>query len=197
MEIDMTGAMKLRQLLNEHLKNSGIKISYNDIIMKCTAKAIETHTIINSTFTEEKIKVYKNVNFGLAVGLENGLVVPVIKNVNKKTISEITKENAENIEKAKKNKLQPSEMSGGTITLSNLGMYGVDCFTAIINQPESCILAIGGIIEKPVVINGVIVPRNMMNISASFDHRVIDGAVGAGFLKDVKAFLEKPKLLLL
>jgi pyruvate dehydrogenase E2 component (dihydrolipoamide acetyltransferase) len=197
MEIDMTRALELRLILNEHLKNSGIKISFNDIIMKCVSKAIEAHPIINSTYNEEKIKVYKNVNFGLAVGLENGLVVPVLKNANKKSLAEIAKENSENIDKAKKNKLQTSEMTGGTITLSNLGIYGVDCFTAIINQPESCILAIGGIIEIPVVMSGEIVARNIMSITATFDHRVIDGAVGAGFLKDVKALLEKPQLLLL
>lgn len=196
-EVDMTQAMELRQFLNEHLKNSGIKISFSDIIIKCASKAVEAHPIINSTYSEEKIKVYKNVNFGLAVGLENGLVVPVLRNANKKSISEIAKENAENIDKAKKNKLQPLDMTGGTITLSNLGMYGVDSFTAIINQSESCILAIGGIIEKAVVINGEIVPRHMMSITAAYDHRVIDGAVGAGFLKDVKALLEKPQLLLL
>lgn len=196
-EIDMTQAIELRQEFNSYLNSQGIKVSFNDIIMKCVSKAIEKHAIINSTYGEDKIKVYNNVNFGLAVGLENGLMVPVVSQVNKKSIADIAKENSENINKAKNGKLQTAQMSGGTITLSSLGMYGVDCFTAIINQPESCILAVGGIIEKPVVINGSIVPRPMMSITATYDHRVIDGAAGAGFLKDVKALLEKPQLLLL
>lgn len=197
MEVDMNRAIEVRQLLNDHVKSSGLKISFNDIIIKCVSKAIEMHPIINSTYGEDEIKVYKNVNFGLAVGLENGLVVPVLRNANQKSIRVIAEENLENIGKAKKNQLQPSDMTGGTITLSNLGMYGVNCFTAIINQPESCILAIGSIIEKPVVLKGEIVPRHRMNITATYDHRVIDGAVGADFLKDVKALLEKPELLLL
>lgn len=197
MDIDMTQAIELRQVLNEYLKADGVKVSFNDIIIKCVSKAIEKYPIINSTYNDDKIKVYNNVNFGLAVGLENGLVVPVVRQTDKKSIADIAKENSENIDKAKSGKLQAANMSGGTITLSNLGMYGVDCFTAIINQPESCILAVGGIIEKPVVYNSVISPRHMMSITASFDHRIIDGAVGAAFLKEVRNLLEKPQLLLI
>ena len=196
-DIDMTQAIELRQVLNEYLKADGVKVSFNDIIIKCVSKAIEKYRIINSTYNDDKIKVYNNVNFGLAVGLENGLVVPVVRQTDKKSIADIAKENSENIDKAKSGKLQAANMSGGTITLSNLGMYGVDCFTAIINQPESCILAVGGVIEKPVVYNSVISPRHMMRITASFDHRVIDGAVGAAFLKEVRNLLEKPQLLLI
>lgn len=196
MDIDMTEAVSLRQALNEYLKDSGIKVSFNDIIIKCASKAIEKYPLINSTFCGDRIKVYKNVNFGLAVGMENGLVVPVVKQVNKKSISEIASENSANIKKAKDGKLQLNDMSGGTITLSNLGMYGVDRFTAIINQPEICILAVGQIAEKPVSINGQIVSRRVMTITASFDHRVIDGAAGAAFLREVKMLLEDPRRLL-
>lgn len=195
-EVDMTGAMGLRQELNDYLKNTGVKVSFNDIIIKYVSKAIEKYPLINSTYGEDRIKVYKNVNFGLAVGLDKGLVVPVVKDVNKKSLAEIAGENAKNIDRAKSGKLQAAQMSGGTITLSNLGMFGVECFTAIINQPESCILAVGGIFEKPVIMNGAVVPRHMMSITATFDHRVIDGAVGAEFLKEVRALLEKPMLLL-
>ncbi len=133
----------------------------------------------------------------MAVALENRLIVPVVRNTNKKTIIEIAMENLQNVDKVRNNKLQHSEMTGGTITLSNLGMFGIDTFTAIINQPESCILAIGGIKEKPIVSNGEIVPGKMMNMTASFDHRVIDGAVGAAFLNNVRELLENPLLLLI
>ncbi len=196
MDICMTEVVSLRQVLNEYLKDSGIKVSFNDIIIKCASKAIEKYCLINSTFEGDRIKVYRNVNFGLAVSIENGLVVPVVKQANKKSISEIAVENSANIEKAKSYKLQPNDMSGGTITLSNLGMYGVDKFTAIINQPESCILSVGQIAEKPVSINGQVVSRLMMTITASFDHRVIDGAMGAAFLREIKMLLEDPRRLL-
>jgi len=196
-DIDMIEAVILRKKLNESIKNDGIKVSYNDILMKVAAKAIELYPLINSTYQEEKIKIYKDINFGLAVGLENGLIVTVVKQVNKKSITEIAESNIKNIEKAKINKLQESDISGGTITLSNLGMFGINNFTAIINPPESCILAVGGIIEKPVVVDREIVIRDMMNITGSFDHRVIDGALGAAFLKRVKTILENPQLLLL
>ena len=197
MDIDMTQAILLRQMLNEYAKDSGVKISFNDIIVKCVSKAIEKYPMINSTYSDDKIKVFKNVNFGLAVGMDNGLVVPVVKETNKKSIAQIAGENAANIVKAKSGKLQMSEMSNGTITLSNLGMYGVDCFTAIINQPESCILAVGQISEKPVVYKGEVAVRSIMNITASYDHRVIDGSVGAAFLREVKTLLENPQLLLM
>ena len=191
-DIDMTEAISLRQFLNEHLKNDGVKVSFNDIIIKCASKAIEKYPMINSTFDREKIKVYKNVNFGLAVGIENGLVVPVVKETNRKSIPEIALLNKANIEKAKAGRLQQSDMTGGTITLSNLGMYGVKCFTAIINQPESCILAIGSIEERAVAVNGQLAVKHMLTVTASFDHRVIDGTVGAAFLKEMKELLEKP-----
>ncbi|MCJ7450099.1 MAG: 2-oxo acid dehydrogenase subunit E2 [Bacteroidales bacterium] len=194
-DIDMTEVIRMRKKLNDYLTDNEYRITYNDILMKIAAKAIEAFPLINSSYQEEKIKVFKDINFGLAVGLENGLIVPVVKQVNKKSISEIAATNTRNIAAAKNNKLEESDITGGTITLSNLGMFGINNFTAVINQPESCILAIGGIIEKPVVKDHQIVIKEMMNITGSFDHRVIDGTLGAAFLNRIKEFLENPRLL--
>jgi pyruvate dehydrogenase E2 component (dihydrolipoamide acetyltransferase) len=194
-DIDMTEIVSMRKKINEYVKDSEYKITYNDIIMKIAAKAIEAFPLINSSYQEEKIKVSKDINFGLAVGLDKGLIVPVVKQVNKKSIKEIAAANARNITAAKNNKLQESDITGGTITLSNLGMFGINNFTAVINQPESCILALGGIIEKPVVQNHQIVIKEMMNITGSFDHRVIDGTLGAAYLNRVREILENPQLL--
>lgn len=195
-DIDMTEVVVLRSKLND-IGRTHVKITYNDIIMKVVAKAIAWHPFINSTFQDNRIKIYKNVNFGLAIAVDAGLVVPVIKNVNNKSLGEIAQANAANVEKARSGKLNESDFSGGTITLSNLGMYGMKEFTAIINQPESCILAVGAIIEKPVSINRKVEIRDIMNLTGSFDHRVIDGAVGAAFLQDVKRILETPHMLVL
>lgn len=194
-DADMSEIISLRQKLNNYLTNKDNKITYNDILMKLVARALELFPLINSSYQEEKIKVFKDINFGLAVGLENGLVVPVVKQVNRKSISEISAINHSNISKAKNNQLQESDITGGTITLSNLGMFGINNFTAVINQPESCILAVGGIIEKPVVKDHQLVIRKMMNITASFDHRVIDGTLGAAFLKRIKEIIENPKII--
>ena len=196
-EIDMTQCIILKKKLNDYLEEGKVRISFNDILMKCVSKAIEKYPFINAMYGEEKIKIHKNVHFGLAVSVEGGLVVPVVRQTNKKTIIEIARENMNNIHKARNNQLPPADLTGGTITLSNLGMFGIDCFTAIINQPESCILAVGQIAEKPVSRDGQITSRPMMTITASFDHRVIDGAVGAAFLKEVKLLLENPELLLI
>ena len=194
-DVDMTEVVSLRKKLNEYLTANEYNITYNDILMKVVANAIEAFPLINSNYQEEKIKVFKDINFGLVVGLENGLIVPVVKQVNKKSIAEIAEANTRNIKAAKDNKLQESDITGGTITLSNLGMYGINNFTAIINQPESCILAVGGIIEKPVVRSHQIVIKEIMNITGSFDHRVIDGTLGAAFLNRIKEILENPRLL--
>jgi pyruvate dehydrogenase E2 component (dihydrolipoamide acetyltransferase) len=194
-DVDMTEIVSLREKLNEYLKDSDIKITYNDLLMKIAVKAIEEFPLINSSYQGEEIKVFNDINFGLAVGFEKGLIVPVVKQVNKKSLSEIAAVNARNIEAAKNSKLLESDITGGTITLSNLGMYGINNFTAVINQPESCILATGGIIEKPVVKDHKIVVREMMNITGSFDHRVIDGTLGAAFLHRLKEILENPHVL--
>lgn len=196
-DVDMTEVVSLRKKLNEYLAGKEYKITYNDILMKIAAKAIGSFPLINSSYQEEKIKVFNDINFGLAVGLDNGLIVPVVKQVNNKSISEIALANIKNVAAAKNNKLQESDITGGTITLSNLGMFGINNFTAVINQPESCILAVGAIIEKPVVKDYQIVIKEMMNITGSFDHRVIDGTLGAAFLKMVKEIIENPQHLFL
>lgn len=195
-DIDMTGIIMLRNRLNKNVHYEGNKISYNDIIMKVVSKAIESYPLINSSYEGDRIKMNKDVNFGLAIAVETGIIVPIVKKVNKKSISEIALNNSKNIEKVKNNKFLESDVTGGTITLSNLGMFGIDNFTAIINQPESCILAIGGIIKKVVVVENEMTIRDMMKITGSFDHRVIDGVVGAAFLMKVKTILEYPELLL-
>jgi pyruvate dehydrogenase E2 component (dihydrolipoamide acetyltransferase) len=164
--------------------------------MKVVAKAIERFPIINSTYNENQIYVFKEVNNGLAVALEMGIIVPVVRSVNKKSILEISIANTKNIDKVKNNQISETDLKGGTITISNLGMFGIDYFTAIINQPESCILAVGSISKKPVVFGNEIVIRDIMNITGSFDHRVIDGAIGAQFLQKIREVLENPVLLL-
>jgi pyruvate dehydrogenase E2 component (dihydrolipoamide acetyltransferase) len=191
-DADMTNLVDLRKKLNEGGES---KISYNDLLMKIAAKATEDFPLINSTYQGEKIKVFKDINFGLAIGLEKGLIVPVVKQVNKKSVTEIAEYNNRNISAAKNGSLKESDITGGTITLSNLGMYGINNFTAIINQPESCIIAVGAIIEKPVVKDHQIVIREMMNITCSFDHRIIDGTMGAAFLGRVKQLIEDPRTL--
>lgn len=196
-DVDMTAAIALRNKLNKNgLSKQGLKVSFNDLLMKVVAKAVETSPLVNASFSENKLKVYRNVNIGLAVATETGIIVPVVHNVNKKSIAEITADNTRNIARVKNNQLTEAELQGGTITISNLGMFGIDRFTAIINQPESCILAVGGISKKPVVINEALAIRDVMNITASFDHRIIDGAVGAPFLQKVRELLEEPELLL-
>jgi len=195
-DVDMTATVALRNKLNANKQVVPAKISFNDIIMKVVAKAIERFPIINSTYNENQICVFKEVNIGLAVALEMGIIVPVVRSVNKKSILEISIANTKNIDKVKNNQISETDLKGGTITISNLGMFGIDYFTAIINQPESCILAVGSISKKPVVFGNEIVIRDIMNITGSFDHRVIDGAIGAQFLQKIREVLENPVLLL-
>jgi pyruvate dehydrogenase E2 component (dihydrolipoamide acetyltransferase) len=196
MDVDMSAVIALRLRLNQHYTSGGIKLSYNDFLMRVVAIAIKDSPLVNSTYVENGIKLHRDVNIGLAVATATGIVVPVVPKVNTKTLSEIAAANTANIEKVKTGQLTESEMRGGTITISNLGMFGIDNFTAIINQPESCILAVGGISRKPVVKGNEIVIRDVMNITGSFDHRVIDGAVGAPFMQKIKLLLEDPELLL-
>ncbi|GHU16432.1 dihydrolipoamide acetyltransferase component of pyruvate dehydrogenase complex [Spirochaetia bacterium] len=196
-EIDMESVIALRGKFNEHLKNTGIKVAYHDILMKCACAAIKTHPLINSSYDNGKIRSYRHVHFGLAVGLPGGLVVPVLWKADCSSVAQIAEGNARNIERARSGSLKPEEMSGSTITLSNLGMYGVDHFTALLNRPEACILAAAAILEKPVVRNGAVTAGQVMTLTGTFDHRLIDGAEGASFLQDLKGFIEHPELLLL
>lgn len=197
-EIDMTEAVAMRkQLLGPIEKQTGYRLSYTEIILKATAHALKRHPNINISLEGNEIVHHEAINVGLAVALQDGLVVPVIKDADQKGLAELTVACKTAGQAAKDSKLKPDEMSGGTFTISNLGMYAVDTFNPVINQPESAILGIGRINEKPVGLNGQIVLRPMMGVGLSFDHRVIDGAPAAAFLTDLKAVLENPFELLL
>ncbi|MDI6601237.1 MAG: dihydrolipoamide acetyltransferase family protein [Thermoanaerobacteraceae bacterium] len=190
MEIDMSEVLTLRERLNGKLKD--VKISLNTILIKASATAIKGFPIVNAYVEENSIVMKEGINIGLAVALEDGLIVPVVKDADKKGLSEIAREERALVEKARNGKLMPDEYSGGSFTISNLGMFDVTRFTAIINQPEVAILAVGMVREVPVVVNGEIVIRPIMEATLSSDHRVIDGAVAARFLKRIKEILEDP-----
>lgn len=192
-EINMERAMTVREQLNQ---NSEVRISYNDLVIRSVASALKKHAIINASWLGDRIRYNHDVNIGVAVAVEDGLLVPVIKHADRKTLSQINGEVKMLAGKAKDKKLQPDEMQGNTFTISNLGMFGIEEFTAIINPPDACILAVGGIIQKPVVKNGEIVVGNTMKVTLSCDHRVVDGASGAQFLQTLKSILEEPVLLL-
>jgi len=189
MEIDMDKAMEARVSLNEV---SPVKISFNDLVVKAAAAALKQHPAVNSSWLGDKIRYNNQVNIGIAVAVEEGLLVPVVRNADQKTLSQIAGEVKELGGKAKSKKLQPAEMQGNTFTISNLGMFGIDEFTAIINPPDACIMAVGGIKQTPVVKNGQIQIGNVMKVTLSCDHRVVDGAVGSAFLQTFKKLLEDP-----
>jgi len=191
-EIDMENAIAARK----DLKASDIRVSFNDFVVKASAMALKKHPTINSSWHGDKITVHQDVNIGVAVAVPDGLLVPVIHNADQKTMTYINQEVRTLAGKAKEKKLQPAEMSGNTFTISNLGMFGIEEFTAIINSPDSCILAVGSIIEKPIVKGGQIVVGNMMKVTLSCDHRTVDGASGAMFLQTLKGMLENPVRML-
>lgn len=193
MSIDMDSAVASRAKLNEISK---VKISFNDIVLKAVAVALKQHPKVNSSWLGDKIRINHHVNIGVAVAVEEGLLVPVIRFADTKSLSQIAAEVKDFAQKAKDKKLQPADWEGSTFTISNLGMFGIDQFTAIINSPDSCILAIGGIAQVPVVKNGAVVPGNVMKLTLSCDHRVVDGASGAAFLQTVKSLLEEPLRML-
>jgi pyruvate dehydrogenase E2 component (dihydrolipoamide acetyltransferase) len=193
MSIDMDSAVASRAKLNEISK---VKISFNDIVLKAVAVALKQHPKVNSSWLGDKIRVNHHVNIGVAVAVDEGLLVPVIRFADTKSLSQIAFEVKDFAQKAKDKKLQPADWEGSTFTISNLGMFGIEQFTAIINPPDSCILAIGGISQEPVVKNGAVVPGNVMKVTLSCDHRVVDGATGAAFLQTVKSLLEEPLRML-
>ncbi len=190
---------KFRAVLNDfkdkNLGDSYPKVSVNDIIIKAVASTLKLHPKVNSSWQEDSILQYGRIDVGVAVSLEGGLLTPVIRNTDSKSIFAISGEVKDLAKKARDRKLKPEEFSNGTFTISNLGMYGISRFTAIINEPESAILAVGGIEDKPVVQNGQVVAGRVLSLMMSCDHRVIDGAVGAEFLRTLKSFLENPSLL--
>jgi len=192
--IDMDQAIVARGKMNEV---SPIKISFNDLVVKACAAALKQHPAINSSWLGDKIRFNEHVNIGIAVAVDEGLLVPVVRFADGKSLSRISAEVKEFAKKAKDKKLQPSDWEGSTFTISNLGMFGVDDFTAIINTPDSCILAVAGIQQIPVVKNGAVVPGNVMKVTLSADHRTVDGATAAAFLNTVKSLLEEPVRLLI
>ncbi len=193
MSIDMDSAIAARAKMNEYAQ---VKISFNDLVVKATAIALKQHPAINSSWLGDKIRTNEHVNIGVAVAVDEGLVVPVIRFADGKSLSHISLEVKDFAQKAKAKKLLPTDMQGSTFTISNLGMFGVDEFTAIINPPNAAILAVSGIQQVPVVKNGAIVPGNIMKVTLSGDHRVVDGAVVAAFLQTLKLLLEEPVRLL-
>ena len=193
LSIDMTNSMQARKAINDQ----GLyRISFNDMVVKATAMALRKHPEVNSSWLEDRIRFNEHVHIGVAVAVEDGLLVPVVRFADSKSFASIGEEMRDFAAKAKDKKLQPSDWEGNTFTISNLGMFGIDSFTAIINPPDACILAIGGISEVPVVKNGTVVPGHVMKVTLSCDHRVVDGAMGAAFLQDFKSLLENPVLML-
>lgn len=192
-EVDMGEAVRLRELLLPDVeKETGFRLSYTELIMKAAAVALARHPWLNASLQEEAIVLHRAVHIGMAVDVPDGLVVPVVRHVERKGLSELVRECKTLADLARRGALSPDQIQGGTFTISNLGMYDVDGFTPIINPPESAILGVGRIVEKPVGDDGEIVLRPMMRLSLSFDHRIIDGAPAAAFLTDLKGILEQP-----
>lgn len=191
--IRMEACMQLREA---YRRKRNVKLSYNDIMAKAIAVAARQYPLVNARFEQNEVRVYRQTNVGLAVALENALVVPVVKGIDKKGLEEISRDYQEKIEKARQNRLSPGEMGCGSITISNLGMYDVERFIAIVNPPESCILAVASIQVRPEWDGEKFVPVHMMTVTGSFDHRIIDGAYGARFLQEFKTVMEDPGLML-
>lgn len=194
MEINMDKAVDARAGLNEV---SDVKISYNDLVIKAVAASLRKHPKVNAAWLGDKIRYNHHIHIGMAVAVEEGLLVPVIRFADTKGIAQIAAEAKDFAGRAKNKQLQPQDWEGNTFTISNLGMFGIDQFTAIINPPDACILAVGGISQQPIVKNGQIVPGNIMKVTLSCDHRVVDGAVGSAFLQTLKSYLEDPVRILL
>lgn len=193
LDIDMDNAMAARKAVND----AGVaKISFNDMVVKAVASALRKNPKINSSWLGDKIRYNNVINIGIAVAVPDGLLVPVVRNADQKGMAQIGAEVKDFAQKAKDKKLQPADWEGNTFTISNLGMFGIEEFTAIINPPDSCILAVGGIKQVPVVKNNQVVPGNVMKVTLSCDHRVVDGATGSAFLQDLKLYLENPVMML-
>jgi pyruvate dehydrogenase E2 component (dihydrolipoamide acetyltransferase) len=189
MDIDMDNAIKSRKSLNAI---EGVKVSFNDMVVKAVAMALKQHPTVNSSWLGDVIRQNHHVHIGVAVAVEDGLLVPVVRFADTKGLTQIGAEVKDFAQKAKDKKLQPADWEGNTFTISNLGMFGIEAFTAIVNPPDACILAIGGIKEVPVVKNGQVVPGNVMKVTLSCDHRVVDGASGSAFLQTFKNYMENP-----
>ncbi|MDO8682652.1 MAG: dihydrolipoamide acetyltransferase family protein [Armatimonadota bacterium] len=198
MEVDMTECSRLRkQMLPEIEKNYGVKISFTDLIVKAMAKAIDDYPIVNATLENDQITIHDDIDIAIAVALEVGLITPVVIDVRAKSIPQISIEIKQLAQKARSGGLSPAEYQGGTITISNLGTYGVDLFNPIINPPQVAILGVCRIVDKPVIVEGQVQIRSMMNLCLSFDHRAMDGAPAAEYLARLKQILESPYTLFL
>jgi len=191
--VDMDNAIAARKAINA-LPDT--KVSFNDLVVKACAMALREHPTVNSSWREDVIRRNQHVNIGIAVAVDDGLLVPVVRFTDTKSLTGISGEVKEYAQKAKDKKLQPADWEGSTFTISNLGMFGIDEFTAIINTPDACILAVGGIQQIPVVKDGLVVPGNVMKLNLSCDHRVVDGASGAAFLNTLKTYLQNPVTML-
>ena len=196
-EIEATEMVRLRaRLLPVYEKSAGVRLSYNDLIVKAVATALMENRYLNARWTDQGVYLIEPVNVGVAMAMQDGLVVPVIRNADQKKLAEISAELNRLLAKAREDRLALEDITGGTFTITNLGMFGVDTFTPIVNPPEAAILGVGRIVEKPVGRDGQIVLRPMMGLSLSFDHRIVDGAPAAQFLQRVQQILEEPYLLI-
>ena len=193
LSVDMGAAVEARQAINAE---EGVKVSFNDMVVKAVSLALKKHPAVNSAWMDTHIRQNDHVHIGVAVAVEDGLLVPVVRHADRKSLTEIGAEVKDCAGKAREKKLQPSDWEGNTFTISNLGMFGIEDFTAIINPPDACILAVGGISDVPVVKDGAVVPGKVMKLTLSCDHRVVDGATGAAFLQEVKSLLEHPVRML-
>ncbi|HBD63760.1 MAG TPA: PdhC [Clostridiales bacterium] len=196
MEADMTELINLRERLKPVYGREGLKLTYNHIIMKILSKLLVKYRYLNASFEDDTIIYHNHVNLGVAVDVEKGLMVPNVKSAEKMTLREIAAETERIIEEARTNRLSPDYLSGGTFTITNLGMFGMESFTPIINKPEVAILGINKIMEKPVAVNSQVVIRPMMNLSLTTDHSLVDGALSAKFLREIVDIIENPYLLL-
>jgi pyruvate dehydrogenase E2 component (dihydrolipoamide acetyltransferase) len=195
-ECDMTRLLGARETANAQLEKDGIKASINDFLIKALAVALARHPEVNAEWGDKAITRHHRAHIGVAVAIEDGLITPVIRDADRKGVGEISVEVKELAKRARDKKLKPEEYTGATFSISNLGMFGIDEFTAIINPPESGIIAVGRVEEKPVVQEGEVVVRPRMRLTMSCDHRVIDGAMGARFLETLRGFLEEPVTML-
>jgi len=195
-QVDVTEAVRMREnLIPLFEAKKGVRLSFTHLLIKAVASALEKYPQLNATFEEDEIRIWKDVNIGIAVSLEDGLIVPVLRGANKLDLFEIASQASELVTKAREKRLREDEFSGGTFTISNMGAVGVDSFIAIINIPETAILATGRISDKPAVVDGELTIRKMMNMTLSADHRVVDGVTAAKFLQEIKRLLESPYLL--
>jgi len=197
-QVDMTEAARLREGLNSVIETkSGVRLSFTHLLVKAVASALEKYPQLNATVEDDEVRIWKDINIGIAVSLEDGLIVPVLRGADKLDLFEITSRVSELVAKARKKRLREDEFSGGTFTISNMGAFDVDSFIAIINVPEAAILATGRISDKPAVVDGELTIRKIMTMTLSADHRVVDGVTAAKFLQEVKRLLEAPYLLLM